>query len=156
MNTLQSKEAKIIGALFLISGIAGVFTFIAILFPFNSLLSLINTVPLLLFAFTGYSGYLLLVQENEKGLDYLRAIVAVQIIQFHLFGIGYYFVTGGFATIGIINISLNFNFGFDNNFIINLTEENNDFILRLNILALFAFGYLTRMIQKVEREEELL
>ncbi len=159
MNIFKSTEIKLIGAFFLVGGLFGFITFIGMIFPLNNFISFLNLFSTLFFALTFYSGYLLLLKENENGLEIGRAVIALQIIQFHIMGIGYLFVTGGYIFAGFNNINFGVTFGLENTFVINFSEETSNFIFRVNILALGIFIYLTRIIKKIdderERQEEL-
>jgi hypothetical protein len=152
MNTFKSTEIKLIGAFFLVAGLYGFITFLGIIFPLNGFGSFFNLFPTLLFALTLYSGYLILLKEDEKGLEYGRAVIALQIVQFHILGVGYLFVTGGYIFIGFTNFNFGIKFGLDNTFMINLAEETNNFQLRLNVLALTIFMYLSKVMNKIENE----
>jgi uncharacterized membrane protein len=156
MNRFKTTELKLIGAFFLVAGLYGLVTFISIVFPFNGLVSLLNLIPTLFFALTLYSGYLILLKEDEKGLEYGRAVIALQIVQFHIMGIGYLFVTGGYIFVGVTNLNFGINFGLENTFVINLAEETNNFQLRINVLALAIFMYLSKVLKKIENEQEAL
>ena len=103
MVPIRTTEIRLIGAFFLVAGLFGFFTFATLIFPLNDLINVLNIFPAILFALTLYSGYLLLLKENPKGLEIARAVVALQIIHFHIAGIGYMFVTGVYIFIGFSN-----------------------------------------------------
>lgn len=103
----------------------------------------------MLFALALYSGYLLLLKENTKGLEIARALVAMQIVNFNIAGIGYLFVTGVYIFIGFFNNDFGMNFGLGNTFHITVLDETTSVVFRMNILALGAFIYLTRVIGKL-------
>jgi len=46
-------------------------------------------------------------------------------------------------------------FGFKNTFIINLSDDTSNVVLRLNILALAILIYLTRVLNKIYDDQEL-
>ncbi len=152
MNTFKTTELKLIGAFFLVAGLYGFITFLGIIFPLNGFVSFFNLFPTLLYALTLYSGYLILLKEDEKGLEYGRAVIALQIVQFHILGVGYLFITGGYIFIGLTNLNFGINFGLDNTFVINLSEETNNFQLRLNVLAFAIFMYLSKVMNKIENQ----
>jgi hypothetical protein len=155
MNTFKSTELKLIGAFFLVAGLYGFITLLSTIFPINGFISFLNFFPTLFYALTLYSGYLILLKEDEAGLEYGRAVIALQIIQFHILGVGYLFVTGGYIFIGVTNLNFAINFGLENTFVINLAEETNNFQLRLNILALAIFMYLSKVMSKIESEKKI-
>ena len=107
------------------------------------------------FGLTGYAGFQLL-KENEKGLEIARAIIAIQIISFHIAGLGYSFVTGAYLFVGITNAQIGFKFGLETNLSITLADESTDFVLRLNLLAIIAFIYLSRLLKQVEDDNDIL
>ncbi len=154
MVTLKSTEIKIVGAFLLVSGLFGFFAFILTIFPLNNFVAFFNIVPTFLFALTFYSGYLLLIKQDEKGIEYARAVVALQLINFHIYGVGYMFITGAFIFIGFNNLNFGFDVGLNTTFVINLSEETNNFLFRVNILALAVFIYLSRLMNRIEEEEE--
>jgi hypothetical protein len=155
MKTLRTTEIKLVGAFFLVAGLFGFFTFVSIALPLVDLVSILNLFPTLLFALTLYSGYLLLLKENPKGLEIGRAVVALQIIQFHIGGLGYLFVTGVYIFIGFVNLDFATTVGIENTFHVNLSDDTSNVAFRLNILALGVFIYLTRVIKKIQDEEDI-
>ena len=155
MKALRTTEIKLVGAFFLVAGLFGFFTFISIALPLVDLVSILNLFPTLLFALTLYSGYLLLLKENPKGLEIGRAVVALQIIQFNIGGLTYVFFTGAYVTVGFVNLDFGMRFGLENTFQINLLDDTSNLVLHLNILALGIFIYLTKAINKIHDEEDM-
>lgn len=152
MKEFKTTEVKLIGAFFLVAGLFGLFNFLSLIFPLDNLISFLNIFPTILFGMTVYSGYLLLLKEDVRGLEIGRAVVALQIIQFQIAGLGYFFVTGVYIFVGIVNFKFALNFGMDNTFLINLSEST-DTTFRINILAFAIFVYLTRVLNKIFDEE---
>lgn len=152
---MKSTEIKVIGAFFLVAGLFGFFSFLVMIFPLDNIQSLLNLFPTLLYGLTLYSGYLLLIRENEKGLEIGRAVISLQILSFNIAGLGYVFVTGGYIFFGFRNITVHLDFGLNNTFLVNLYDEPQDFILNINILALAVFLFLNRTIYKIDNEREL-
>jgi len=155
MKEFRTTEIKLIGAFFLVAGLFGLFNFLTLIFPLDNLIGLINIFPTLLFGMTVYSGYLLLLKENAKGLEIGRAVIILQIIQFHIAGLGYLFVTGAYIFIGFANLNFGMNFGLENTFTINLSDDTSNIVFRINILALAIFIYLTRVMNKIYDNQEL-
>ena len=155
MRAYRTTEIKLVGAFFLVAGLFGLFTFLGMVFPLNNLTSLLNIFPTVLFGLTVYSGYLLLLKENVKGLEIGRAVIALQIIHFHIAGVGYLFVTGAYIFLGFSNLNFGLNFGLENTFTINISEESDNILFRINILALAVFIYLTKVMNKIYDEQEL-
>ena len=155
MKELRTTEIKLFGAFFLVAGLFGLYTFLGLVFPLDDLVSVINIFPTVLFGLALYSGYLLLIQENAKGLEIGRAVIALQVVHFQIAGIGYLFVTGPFIFVGFANLNFGMNIGLDNNFIIRLSDAVTDVVFRINILALSIFLYLTRLIKKIDEKMEL-
>ncbi len=155
MNEFRTTEIKLIGAFLLVAGLFGLFAFLALNSSPDNLVNLLNIFPTILFGLTVYSGYLLLLKENVKGLEIGRAVIALQIINFHIAGLGYLFVTGAYIFVGFTNLNFALNFGLANTFIINLSEDTSNVVFRLNILALAIFIYLTRVINKIFDDQEL-
>lgn len=155
MKHLHTTEIKLIGAFFIVAGLYGLSMFLAVTFPLHDIISLLNLFPTALFALTTYSGYLLLVKENAKGLEIGRAVIALQLIQFHIAGLGYLFVTGAYAFVGFANLNFGLTFGLQNTFTINISEDTSHVVFRLNILALSVFIYLTRLMNKIDDDQEL-
>ena len=154
MNDFRTTEIKLIGAFFLVTGLFGFYTFLTLIFPLDNLISIINIFPTVLFGLTLYSGYLLLLKENVKGIEIARAVMALQILHFHIGGIGYLFVTGAFVFAGVNNLKFGFTFGFQNTFIINLSEETGGILFKVNVLAIAIFIYLTKVMKKIYEEQE--
>jgi hypothetical protein len=154
MDIIKSKEVKIVGAFLLITGISGSVLFLTILFPFRNIISLLNIIPIVLFLLTAYSGYLILIKESENGLVYGRAIVALQIIKFHILGIGYYFVTGGYLFIGFNNLNFGFDFGLGTKFSVQIFDDISNVMFQLNILALVVFIYLSKLLNRIDEKTE--
>lgn len=150
MHFLKSTEIKVIAAFFLVAGGYGLVHFLNFVFPLNDLLSILYIFPTFLYALTLYSGYLLLIKNDEKGLIYGRAVVAMQMVHFVIGGISYLFVTGAFLFAGFENFSFGFNFGLDNVFMINIDAPGNMFALKGNVLAIGVFLYLSKTLKKVE------
>jgi len=98
---------------------------------------------------------LLLLKENVRGLEIGRAVIALQIIQFHVAGLGYLFVTGAYIFVGFANLNFALNFGLENTFTINLSDDTSNVVFRLNILALAIFIYFTGVMNKIYDNEEL-
>ena len=155
MKAFRTTEIKLVGAFFLVAGLFGLFTFLGMVFPLDNLMSLVNIFPTVLFGLTVYSGYLLLLKENVKGLEIGRAVIALQIIHFHIAGVGYLFVTGAYIFLGFSNLNFGLNFGLENTFTINISEESDNILFRINILALAVFIYLTKVMDKIYDEQEL-
>jgi hypothetical protein len=155
MKEFRTTEIKLVGAFFLVAGLFGLFTFLGVIFPLDNFISFVNLFPTLLFGLTVYSGYLLLIKENVKGLEIGRAVIALQIIQFHIAGLGYFFVTGAFIFVGFQNLNFAMNFGLQNTFTINLSEDTSNVLFKVNILALAIFFYLTRVMNKIYEKQEL-
>jgi len=155
MKAFRTTEIKLVGAFFLVAGLFGLFTFLRMVFPLDNLMSLVNIFPTVLFGLTVYSGYLLLLKENVKGLEIGRAVIALQIIHFHIAGVGYLFVTGAYIFLGFSNLNFGLNFGLENTFTINISEESDNILFRINILALAVFIYLTKVMNKIYDEQEL-
>jgi hypothetical protein len=141
-----------LGLYFWFGGVLGFLTFLRLLLSLNDLTSFLNIFPTLLFGLTLYSGYLLILKENEKGLEIGRAVIALQIIHFHIAGIGYLFVTGVYIFIGFSNAAFGINFGLDNTFLMNITDDTDRFTFRINVLALAIFIYLTKVMHKINEE----
>jgi hypothetical protein len=154
MTRLRSTEVKLIGAFFLVAGVWGFVVFLSRIFPLNNFLSFLNIFPTVLFGLTFYSGFLLLLKEDNKGLEIGRAIIAVQIINFNIAGLEYLFVTGAYIFCGFTNLKFAIKFGFENTFWIGIYDEPTNFVLRLNILALAVFLYLSRTIRIIDIETE--
>ncbi|MEX2231159.1 MAG: hypothetical protein WD824_03290 [Cyclobacteriaceae bacterium] len=154
MNDFRTTEIKLIGAFFLVAGLFGFYTFLIMIFPLDNLISIVNIFPTVLFGLTLYSGYLLLLKENVKGLEIGRAVIALQILHFHIAGIGYLFVTGAFIFTGFNNFNFGRTFGFQNTFLINISEETGNILFKVNILALAIFFYLTKVMKKIYEEQE--
>ena len=153
-EAFKTTEIKLVGAFFLVAGLFGLFTFLDLIFPLDSIISILNIFPTVLFALTLYSGYLLLLKENVKGLEIGRAVIALQIIHFHIAGIGYLFVTGVYVFVGFANLDFGLTFGLENTFTINISEETDNLLFKVNILALAIFIYLTRVMNKIHEEQE--
>ena len=109
----------------------------------------------MLYGLTLYSGYLLLIKEDEKGLEIGRAVISLQIINFNIAGLQYVFITGAYLFFGFRNINVHLNFGLENTFLIKLYNESQDFVFNINILALGVFLYLSRTLSKIEDEKEI-
>jgi hypothetical protein len=156
MQKLRSAEIKLIGAFFLVAGLLGFFTFLIRIFPLDNIfLSVLNLFPTVLFGFTFYSGYLLLLKENEKGLEIARAVSSLQIIHFNIAGLEYIFITGAYLFFGFKNANVGFDFGLQTSFTVNLYDEAPAMVVQINILALGVFLYLSRTIRRIEGEREI-
>ena len=155
MKEFKTIEIKLVGAFFLVAGLFGLFTFLGLIFPLDNFISFLNILPTILFGLTVYSGYLLLLKENVRGLEIGRAVIAVQIIQFHIAGLGYLFVTGAYIFVGFANLNFALNFGLDNTFTINLSDDTSNVVFRVNILALAIFIYLTKVMNRIYDSQEL-
>ena len=155
MKELKTREIKLFGAFFLVAGLFGLYTFLGLVFPLDDLVSVLNIFPTVLFGLALYSGYLLLIQENAKGLEIGRAVIALQVVHFQIAGIGYLFVTGPFIFVGFANLNFGMNIGLDNTFTVHISDAATDVVFRINILALSIFLYLTRLIRKMDEKEEL-
>ncbi len=153
MKAFKTTEIKLIGAFFLVAGLFGFFSFLGMIFPIDNLISFLNIFPTVLYGLTVYSGYLLLLKENVKGIEIGRVVIVLQIIQFHIAGLGYLFVTGAYLSAGFVNFNFGLNFGFENTFTINLSEDTSNVIFRVNILALAVFIYLTKVMNKIYDEQ---
>jgi hypothetical protein len=155
MKGLKSTEVKLIAAFFLVTGFLGfVVLFSGILMVDNSIEGILYLFIAGLFGLTMYSGYLLL-RGNENGLEIGRAIIALQIINFDIAGLSYLFTTGGAILFGLTNSKLGFDFVIETGFTINLSDESTNFILRVNLLAIGLFIYLSRIIRRIENEQEI-
>jgi hypothetical protein len=154
MKVFRSTEIKLTGAFFLVAGLFGFFTFVGMVFPLDSLISFLNIFPTVLYGLAAYSGYLLLLKENVRGIEIGRLVIILQVINFHVAGLGYLFVTGAYVFIGFANFDFGLNFGVDNTFAINLTEGTGVVIFRVNILALAIFIYLNRVLDKIYDRQE--
>jgi hypothetical protein len=155
MQKLKSIEVKLIAAFLLVAGRWGFLAFLYRLFALDSGFEMIlHLFAAGLFGLTTYSGFLLL-KENEKGLEIGRAIVAMQIVNFHIAGLGYSFITGAYLFFGISNARFGFDFGLDTGFLIELADESTNFVLRLNILAVAVFVYLSRTLNRVQEEQDI-
>lgn len=154
MNDFRTAEIKVIGILLMVAGLFGFLMFLPAIFPLDNLISLLNIFPAGLFVLAFYSGYLLLFKEDVKGLEIGRAVVALQIIHFHIAGVGYLFVTGVYVFVGFTNFNFNVSFGIENTFAVNVSEETSNVLIKVNILALIIFMYLTRVRNKIYDEEE--
>lgn len=152
MNSLRTTEVKLIGAILLAAGLYGFVVFATLVFPLNDLVNVLNIFPTSLFGMALYAGYLLLLKESPKGLGIARALVALQIIHFGIAGIEYLFVTGIYIFVGFSNLHFSMNFGLENTFQISFSDESNNFIFHVNILALFVFIYLTRVLDKLPED----
>lgn len=139
MKQFKTPEIKLIGAFLLVAGLYGLCTFVDLVFPLDNFISVLNIFPTILFGLTVYAGYLVLLKEDVKGLEIGRAVIALQVIQFHIAGIGYLFVTGAYVFFGFANLHFALTFGLENTFLINLTDDTSDVVFRLNILALTFF-----------------
>jgi hypothetical protein len=156
MQKLRSAEIKLIGAFFLVAGLLGFFTFGVRIFPLDNIfLSILNLFPTVLFGFTFYSGYLLLLKENEKGLEIARAVSALQIIHFNIAGLEYAFITGAYLFFGFKNANIGFDFGLLTSFTVSLYDEAQATVFQINILALGVFLYLSRTIKRIEDDREI-
>lgn len=155
MKEFRTTEIKAIGAFFLVAGLFGLFRFLVLIFPLDNLVSLVNLFPTVLYGLTVYSGYQLLFKENIKGLEIGRAVIILQIINFHIAGLGYLFVTGAYIFVGFTNLNFALNFGLENTFLINLSDDTSNVVFRVNILALAIFIYLTKVMNKIYENEEL-
>ncbi|HBK88569.1 MAG: hypothetical protein U0289_06610 [Cyclobacteriaceae bacterium] len=155
MERLKSIEIKLIAAFLLVTGFLGfVALFSTILSTDNSIVGILYLFIAVLFGLTMYSGYLLL-KEDEKGLEIGRAIIALQILNFDIAGLSYLFTTGGAVLFGLGNSKIGFDFVIQTGFTINLNDESTNFILRINLLAIGLFVYLSRTIRKLEDEQEI-
>jgi hypothetical protein len=154
MKEFRTTEIKLVGAFFLVAGLFGLFTFLTFVFPLDNLISVLNIFPTVLFGATVYSGYLLLLKEDVQGLEIGRAVIALQIIQFHIAGLGYLFVTGAYIFVGFANLDFAMNFGLENTFNINLSDDSSNIVFRINILALAIFIYLTKVMNKIYDYQE--
>ena len=152
MKRLKTTEVKLIGSFFLVCGIWGFVIFLGKIFPIDNLINVLNIFPTILFGLTFYSGYLLLLKENEKGLEIGRAIIAIQILNFNIAGLEYLFITGVYIFCGFTNLNFALKFGFENTFWIGIYDGPTDFVLKINILALAIFLYLSRTIKKIDEE----
>ena len=155
MKEFRTTEIKAIGAFFLVTGLFGLFAFLGLIFPLDNLASLVNIFPTVLYGLTVYSGYQLLFKENIKGLEIGRAVIILQVINFHVAGLGYLFVTGAYIFVGFTNLNFALNFGLENTFLINLSDDTSNVVFRVNILALAIFIYLTKLMNKIYENEEL-
>jgi hypothetical protein len=155
MDRLKRIEIKIIAAFFFVTGLTGLFAFLIKIFTLdNMLLIAIYLVASGLFGLTTYAGYLLF-RENEKGLEFARAISAIQLIYFDISGVSYLFTTGFAIMFGLKNSDVGFDFVVQTGFTINLTDNPVNFIFKINLLALGIFLYLSRTISKVQDDKEL-
>lgn len=155
MKEFKTTEIKLVGAFFLVAGLFGFVTFLGVIFPLNELGKLLYILPAVLFGLAVYSGYLLLIKENIKGIEIARAVIALQMIQFHIAGLGYLFVTGAFLFVGFENANLGFNFGLESVFSVTLSEDTSNVVLRINILAVGIFFYLTKTLNKFYDDQEI-
>jgi hypothetical protein len=149
MKALRTTEIKIIGAFFLVSGLLGFFLFLPRIFPLDNLISFLSIFPTFVFGLTFYAGYLLLLREDERGLEIGRSVVAMQLLNFKIGGLGYSFITGAYIFFGFVNLNGGLNFGLETEFSVTLSDDS-PFIFRINILALAVFIYLTRTMRKIE------
>ncbi len=150
----QSIELKLVAAFFFVTGVYGAFNSI-ISFPIveDLLQILFGGFLIVIFGLTALSGYFIFI-ENDKGLEYARAIAALQIVHFHIGGIGYYFVTGVYAFVGLINADFGLRFGLDNGMFINVASDPSLFILRINILAIGVFIYISKLLNRLDYESD--
>lgn len=155
MKDFRTTEVRLIGAFFLVAGLFGLSTFLGLIFPIDNIISLLNIFPTVLFGLTFYSGYLLLLKENVRGLEIGRAVITLQIVQFHIAGLGYLFVTGAYIFVGFANLNFALTFGVENTFTINLSDDTSNVVFRLNILALSIFIYLTKLMNRIYDNQEL-
>jgi hypothetical protein len=153
MKALRTTEIKIIGAFLLVSGLLGFFVFLPRVFPLDNLISFLSMFPTFVFGLTFYAGYLLLLKEDERGLEIGRSVVAMQLLNFKIGGLGYSFITGAYVFFGFVNLHGGLNFGLETEFTVALSEDST-FIFRINILALAVFIYLTRTMRKIEERIE--
>ncbi|NOS92875.1 MAG: hypothetical protein HOP30_13205 [Cyclobacteriaceae bacterium] len=153
MEKLRSMEVKLIAAIFLIGGVSGFFLFFIKLLSFeSSFLAIAHLVVSLLFLATAYSGYLLF-KEEERGIEIGRAVILLQIVNFKIYGLTYFFVTGAYVFAGIYGQELGVKFGLDTGLSIVLDEDEPHFILRINLLALIIFIYLTKLLNKIHDDQ---
>ena len=155
MKEFRTTEIKLVGAFFLVAGLFGLFTFFGLVFPLNNLVSVLNLFPTMLFALTVYSGYLLLLKENVKGLEIGRAVIALQVINFHIGGVGYLFVTGAYMFAGFVDLDIGITAGLENTFVINIADESDQVVFRVNILALAIFIYLSKVMNRVYDQQQI-
>lgn len=156
MNKLRSIEVKLIAAFLLVTGLLGFVTLLFRIAALDNLFeSLVYLIGAVIFGVAAYSG-LLLLQEKEKGLEIARGIVAIQILNFNIAGLGYSFVTGAFLFVGIANARLGFDFGLDTRLAITLADDSSNFVLQANLLAIVAFIYLSRLLKRVEDASDIL
>jgi hypothetical protein len=155
MKEFKTTEIKLVAAFFLVAGLFGLVTFSGLIFPLDNLARLLYIFPTVLFGLAVYSGYLLLIKEDIKGVEIGRAVIALQIIQFHIAGLGYLFVTGAYVFVGFENLNFGLNFGLENTFLINLSEDTSNVVFRVNVLAVGIFIYLTRMLNKFYDQQEI-
>ncbi|MEM8569202.1 MAG: hypothetical protein AAGF85_22290 [Bacteroidota bacterium] len=154
MKEFRTTEIKAVGAFFLVAGLFGLFTFLGLIFPLDNFVGFLNLFPTALYGLTVYSGYLLLFKEDIKGLEIGRGVIIIQLINFHIAGLGYLFVTGAYIFVGFTNLNFALNFGLENTFLINLSDDTSNVVFRVNILALAIFIYLTRVMNKIHEKEE--
>ena len=152
MKNRNSTELKILAAILFVAGFYGFVSSLLAIFSAENFVGIIFHLGLILiFGLTTLSG-LLIFKENEKGLVYARAIVALQFINFKIAGLGYYFVTGAYLFVGINGSEIGFEYGLNTgmNFILG---DSDVLMFRLNLLAIGAFIYLTRLLNQLDEEE---
>ena len=64
-------------------------------------------------------------------------------------------MTGAYIFVGFANLNFGINFGLENTFTINLSDDTSNIVFRVNILALAIFIYLTRVMNKIYDNQEL-
>ena len=145
---MEKIETKIIGAFLLGGGAVGTYRAIVTLsHDIGGGRLLILLIMASIMVFTLYSGYQILNKEVQ-GLENGRAIMIIQFIQFAVMGLGVSFYTGGYLAVHLLRGRIGFSYDIDSAFIINFIDDPNYFLIRINLLAIAIFIYLTKLIKE--------
>ncbi|MBS1523661.1 MAG: hypothetical protein JST50_21845 [Bacteroidetes bacterium] len=122
----------------------------------NSLMILIILFALALYAFSIYSGRLLLIDKYSKGLRLTIINQALQVLQFAMMGYGYLYVSGLMLTVGIKvenGFTFDFNFALASTWNMSIASSETAFNISINLVAIYFIYFSNKLKSTIEKEK---
>ena len=160
---MMTIKLKIFSIYQILGGVAGI---VVTVYLIASLVSIQPVLFFLLFlatafcCFSIFSGIKLWLNVN-MGIRLSKINQLLQLIQFVAFGNAYEYLSGASFRVGI-NLTESFNFKFNIDLVskyqFNFNYDNPDFIVSINLIALFLIIWIDKMLMKIkkQRQNELL
>ena len=139
-----------------IGGLAVTFWLIFRIGQVNSLMILIILFALGLYAFSIYSGWLLLTDRRNKGLRLTIINQALQVFQFAMLGYGFLYASGLMLTLGIKvdnGFNFDFNFALTSTWNISVASSEKVFSIALNLVAIYFIYFTARLKLRFDKEK---